>query len=59
MKYTSYADDTTPYSSGQSCNVIIEKLEIIMSKICEWFHDSGFKANPEKFHFLLAHRHRT
>ena len=25
-----------------------------MSKICEWFHHSGFKANPGKSHFLLS-----
>ena len=25
-----------------------------MSKICEWFHHNGFKANPEKCHFLLS-----
>ena len=25
-----------------------------MSKICEWFHHNGFKANPGKFHFLLS-----
>ena len=25
-----------------------------MSKICEWFHYNGFKANPGKFHFLLS-----
>ena len=25
-----------------------------MSKIFEWFHHSGFKANPGKSHFLLS-----
>ena len=25
-----------------------------MSKICEWFHHNGFKANPRKLQFLLS-----
>ena len=37
----------------QSFDEITEKLEIDIAKICEWFHHNGFKANPEKFHFLL------
>ena len=49
-----YAEDTTPYSDKQGFDEIIEKLEIDMSKICEWFHHSGFKANPGKSHFLLS-----
>ena len=53
-KLASYADDTTPYTYGQSFDEIIEKLEIDMPKICESFHHNGFKANPEKFHFSLS-----
>ena len=25
-----------------------------MSTISEWFHNNGFKANPEKLNFLLS-----
>ena len=25
-----------------------------MSKICEWSHHYGFRANPKKFRFLLS-----
>ena len=25
-----------------------------MSKVCEWFHHNGFKANPGKSQFLLS-----
>ena len=35
MEYATYADNTTPYTCGQSFDEIIEKLEIEMSKICE------------------------
>ena len=52
MECASYADDTTPYTYGQSFDEIIEKLEIDMYKICEWFHYNGFKANPGKFFFF-------
>ena len=54
IEFASYAVDTTPYTSGQSFDEIIEKLETDMSNICECFHHNGFKANPGKFHFLLS-----
>ena len=46
IEFASYADDTNPYTHGQSSDEIIEKLEADMSNICEWFHHNGFKANP-------------
>ena len=52
--FASYADDTTPYTYGQSFDEMIEKLETDMSNIFEWFHYNVFKANPGKFHFLLS-----
>ena len=48
IEFASYADDTTLYTYGQSFDQIIEKLEMDMSKICEWFHHNGFKTNPGK-----------
>ena len=54
IEFASYADDTTPYTYGQSFHEIIEKLQTDMSNIFEWFHHNGFKANPAKFHFLLS-----
>ena len=54
IEFASYADDTIPYTYGQSFDEIIEKLEIDMSNICEWFHHNSFKANPGKFHFILS-----
>ena len=54
IEFASYADNTTLYTYGQSFEEIIEKLEIEMSKISEWFHHNGFKAIWGKFHFLLC-----
>ena len=54
IEFAGYADDTTPCTYGQNFDKIIEKLEADMSNICEWFHHNGFKANQEKFHFLLS-----
>ena len=53
IEFASHADDTTPCTYGQSFDKIIEKTEKDMSKICGWFHHNGFKADLEKFHFLL------
>ena len=51
IEFASYADDTTPYSYGQSFDEIIEKLETGIYNICKWFHHNVFKVNPGKFHF--------
>ena len=51
IEFASCADDTTPYTYGQSFDEIIEKLEIDMSKISEWFHHNSFKAIQENFIF--------
>ena len=37
IEFFNYADDTAPYTYGQSFDEIIEKLETDMSNICEWF----------------------
>ena len=52
IEFAGYAGDTTSYTYGQSFDEIIEKLETDLSKICEWFHDNGFKTNPGKFYFF-------
>ena len=36
IQFSSYADDTTPYTYEQSFDEIKEKLETDMSNICEW-----------------------
>ena len=54
IEFASHADDTTPYTYGQSFDEIIEKLETDMSNICKWYHHNGFRPNLAKFHFLLS-----
>lgn len=55
IEFASHADGTVPYKNyGKSFNEIIGKLEIDISNIYEWFHHDGFKASPEKFHFLVS-----
>ena len=59
IEFDNYADDITPYTYGRSCDEIIKKLEKDMSKICEWFHHNGFKANPRKSFFIKLIRRQT
>ena len=54
IEFAGHADDTTPYTYGKSSDEIIDKLEIDMPNICEWFQHNGFRPNPEKFHFLIS-----
>ena len=51
IEFASYADHITFYTYGQSFDKIIEKLEIDMPRIFEWFQHNGFNANPGKFDF--------
>ena len=51
IEFASYADHITFYTYGQSFDKIIEKLEIDMPRIFEWFQHNDFNANPGKFDF--------
>ena len=46
----SYADDNTPYTTGNSIEEIIQKLENAAKMLFQWFSDNQMKAN--KCHFL-------
>ena len=48
----SYADDNTPYTTGNSIEEVIQKLENASKTLFEWFSDNQMKANPDKCHFL-------
>ena len=50
----SYADDNTPYTTGNSIEEVIQKLENAAKTLFEWFSDSQIKANPDKCHFLCS-----
>ena len=46
----SYADDNTPYTTGNSIEEVIQKLENAARTLCQWFTDNQMKANPDKCH---------
>ena len=48
----SYADDNTPYTTGNLIEEVIQKLENATKKLFQWFSDNQMKANPDKCHFL-------
>ena len=48
----SYADDNTPYTTGNSIEEVIRKLENAAKTLFQWFSDNQTKANPDKCHFL-------
>ena len=48
----SYADDNTPYTTGNSIEEVIQKLENAAKTLFQGFSDNRMKANPAKCHFL-------
>ena len=48
----SYADDNTPYTTGNSIEEVIQKLENAAKALFHWFSDNQMKAYPDKCHFL-------
>ena len=51
---SSYADDTTPYSSAQDLESVISELQRIAKKSFDWCRNNHMKANPEKFQVILS-----
>ena len=49
---TSYTDDNTPYTTGNSIEKVIQKLENATTTLFQWFSDNQMKSNPDKCHFL-------
>ena len=48
----SYADDNTPYTTRNSIEEVIQKLENAAQTLFQCFRDNQMKANPDKCHFL-------
>ena len=46
----SYADDNTPYTTGNLIEQVIQKLENAAQTLFRWFSDNQMKANPDKCH---------
>ena len=50
----SYADDNTPYTTGNSIEEVIQKLENASKTLFQWVRDNQIKANLDKCHFLCS-----
>ena len=48
----SYEDDNTSYTTGNSIEEVIQKLENAAKTLFQWFSDNQMKANSDKCHFL-------
>ena len=46
-------DDNTPYTTGNSMEEVIQKLENAAKTLFQWFSDNQMKANPDKSHVLF------
>ena len=49
----SFADDNTPYASGQTSSVVINSLENESRIMFRWLNSNHLKANPDKSRLLL------
>ena len=58
-EFASYADDNTPYTSGQNIDNVIRSLENDSVRLFKWFSDNQMKANKDKCHLLLSNKERV
>ena len=54
VNIASYADDTTPYVCLEDIDLIIEKLEVNVNEIFQWFNENSMKGNADKPHLLIT-----
>ena len=52
--FASYADDSTPYVTGDSIEHVINSLEIVSITLFKWFTDNQMKADKDKCHLLIS-----
>ena len=50
----SYADDTTPYDSGNKISTVVASLESLANLVFNWFTDNQMKENEDKCYVLLS-----
>ena len=55
FEFASYADDNTPYATGENIEDLIIKLQNASKTLFQWFTDNQMKANPDKCHFICSH----
>ena len=49
-----YADDNTPYTTGNTIEMVINTLQDDTNTLVKWFDDNYFKMNTDKCHLLVA-----
>ena len=49
-----FADDNTPFVSGDKLDNVLDSLENASSKLLDWFSNNQMKANPGKCHLLKS-----
>ena len=54
INIATYADDTTPFVSGDTPLNVITSLENAAEKLFEWFANNHMKANHDKCHLLMS-----
>ena len=54
INIASYADDNTPFVSGDTPLNVITSLENVAEKLFEWFTNYHMKANHDKCHLLMS-----
>ena len=50
----SHADDNTPYTTGNSIEEVIQKLENASKTLFQWFNYNLMKSNTDKCNFLCS-----
>ena len=50
----SYADDTTPYVTGDNIESTVRQLEQAAKLLFQWFSDNQMKGNEDKCHVLIS-----
>ena len=54
IDFASYADDNTPYATGNCMDDVVLKLENTSKTLFQWFKNNQLNANPEKCHFIFS-----
>ena len=54
IDFASYADDNTPFVSGDKLDDVLDFLENATLKLIDWFSNNQMKTNPDKCHLLMS-----
>ena len=54
-----FADDNTPFTSGNNIDDLTDPLEKVCSSLFKWFKDNLFNGNSDKCHLLVSSNEKT